>query len=159
MLTQSKLKELFDYQEDGNLIWKVTNSNRAVAGNVAGSLDSKGYMRTRVDGIEYRIHRLIFAWHRNEWPTIVDHIDRNRVNNRIHNLRELNQSNNHINSEHVRSSTGIRGVTICKKTGKYQSRIMKKYKSIWLGFHLTLEEAAAAYQKAREELFPDAFIV
>lgn len=101
---QSKLKELFDYS-DGHLIWKTSNLRGFnKTGKSAGTIN-KGYLWVRTKLIDgkakvYGLNRLVWIWHNSTIPTdmVVDHIDRNPMNNRIENLRLASSSKNAMNA-------------------------------------------------------------
>jgi hypothetical protein len=96
MITQEYLKQLFDYQ-DGQLIRK----NGKLAVIKAGK---KRYERITVDGKAYALHRMVYLWNHGYLPKIIDHIDGNRENNNINNLREATQQQNCLNSKHRTTS-------------------------------------------------------
>ena len=147
MITQSKLKELVDYV-DGKLIAK-TNIKQRKVGDALGSLTDKGYLRSSVGGKSYRVHRLVFLYHHGYMPTQVDHIDGNRMNNRIENLREATSSQNNQNRK-ATSSSGIKGVVWHKQSKKWIASICVNRKSVHLGSFISIEEAALVANKARQ---------
>lgn len=71
-----------------------------------GNIKSTGYARLKVKGKEYFMHHLVWFYHKNYWPIEIDHIDRDKLNNRIENLRECSRSENQKN----RSISKKRGV-------------------------------------------------
>lgn len=89
----------------------------------------------------------------------IDHIDRNKLNNRIDNLRicefgesSTNQINNGIRKD---NTSGYKGVTFRKSTGKYEAKISFKGKRKWIGAFDKPEEAALAYNKSAQNHFGD----
>jgi hypothetical protein len=92
MITQKILKELFDYQ-DGQLFRKNGKSAVIASGK-------QRYERVTIKGKAYALHRMIYLWSHGTLPEIIDHIDGNRENNRIENLREATQQQNCLNSKH-----------------------------------------------------------
>jgi len=92
-ISQAYLKEIFDYK-DGSLIRKIKTSNRVNVGDIAGSNSGNGYLRACVLGEYFYIHRLVFMWHFGYFPNEIDHIDGNKHNNTIENLREATHSQN-----------------------------------------------------------------
>lgn len=83
------------------------------------------------------------------WPTNqVDHVDRNKLNNRMNNLREATNAQNSYNRTNGRNSTGFKGVSFHKRQGKYTARIMKDGISVSLGAFDDPQHAAHAYNKA-----------
>jgi len=154
MITQKRLHDLFTYREDGNLIWKVCNSNRATIGKVAGYLNDRGYLQARIDKKACGVHRLIFLYHHGYLtPGMeIDHIDGNPGNNRIDNLREVTRSQNLQNSKISSNNTsGVKCVFWDKKSKKWMVRIVANGKIKNLGRYITLEEAEALVKEAREK--------
>ena len=128
MITQSNLKELVDYV-DGKLIAKI-NSKCRKAGDALSSLTDKGYLRSSVGGKSYRVHRLVFLYHHGYMPIQVDHIDGNRMNNRIENLRAANRSENQCNRGALANNTsGYPNVSWHKKSKAWLVRVMKDGKT------------------------------
>jgi hypothetical protein len=97
MLTQTLLKELFDYK-DGQLIHRSSGKSAVIK---AGK---KRYARITVNGKAESLHRMIYFWHHGYLPEVVDHIDNNRENNHIENLREVTQQQNCLNRKHHANS-------------------------------------------------------
>jgi hypothetical protein len=124
-LTQARVKELFDYREDGAMVRKVRTSNHgAMVGDIAGSLDAKGYLITRVGGRQMKVHRLVWLWHRGYLPEGgLDHRDQNKINNRIDNLRELGRQCNARNCKQRVSASGVKGVRWNAKEKRWLARI------------------------------------
>lgn len=94
-LTQETLQRVFDYK-DGELIWKVRTGPRSIVGKVAGSIDSYGYRQISLFGIKHLAHKLVWLWHGKqiEEGLEFDHVNRNRKDNRIENLRLLTHAEN-----------------------------------------------------------------
>lgn len=94
-LNKEQLNKLFDYQ-DGKLFWKFKNGPRSIIGKEAGSIDSYGYRQISVDGVKHLAHKLVWLWHGFdlEEGKEFDHISRNRLDNRVENLRLLTHTEN-----------------------------------------------------------------
>lgn len=155
MITQERLKTLFKYA-DGKLI-RLVDKGSQKAGTVAGTFNnSDNYRQIAVDGKIYREHRLIFLYHYGYLPEVVDHINQDRIDNRIENLRESDKSRNAVNSDVIISSTGFRGVykKETKSGSRWVARIKKNYKDIFLGSFLSPEEASEAYIEGKAKYFP-----
>lgn len=151
-LSKERVCELFEYR-DGQLIRKITVASNGRAGDVAGTLNKDGYIQVSVDKQIYRAHRLIFLMHHGYMPKLVDHKDRDRRNNRIENLRAASSVQNGYNkSMQVTNRSGYKGVSYCKRSGKWQANISVNGKIKFLGrfefadiAHLAYEMAAAEY--------------
>lgn len=98
VVTQEQLKNLFDY-EDGKLIRK--NTGKCVEVKLTSG---KRYSRIFIKDKPYTLHRMIFLWHHGYLPKTIDHIDGDRLNNRIQNLREVTQQQNCLNRKHKSTS-------------------------------------------------------
>ena len=156
MVAQELLRELFEYR-DGLLVRKVSRNSNAKAGDVAGGLNpSNEYWRISIDGKHYYRSRLVYIYFYGEIPhgLQIDHIDRDRLNDKIENLRLVTHVQNNQNKS-IRSDnkSGVTGVSWNKARQKYVARITKNGKHIHLGFFSELEDAIAARQKAEKELF------
>jgi len=149
MITQAELKNLFDYV-DGQLIAK-TNNNTRKAGDALRSITGKGYLSGRINGRTYRVHRLVFLYFHGFMPPQVDHIDGNRQNNHIENLRKATSAQNNQN----RMATGaskIKGVVWHKQSKKWVASICINRKSVHLGSFEKIEDAAQVATDARKKL-------
>lgn len=150
MLTQDLLQALFSYQPDGRLLRKVTTNPRAPAHGYSGSPNKAGYLRTRVLGRLYYNHHLVWFLHHGSWPSALDHINGNRADNRLENLRICNHQQNMRNaSRRADSKTGVKGVGWREDKQKYRARIGINGKEMCLGHFVTLDEARSAVEAAR----------
>jgi len=153
MLTSENIREVFDCNlEKGELYWKVKHTKNIKVGKKVGN--GKRYPQVMYKGKMYLVSRLIFLWANLRWPVgFIDHIDRNPLNNAIHNLREATPSQNAVNSFNSKNKTGVRGVHWCKFRKKYVAAIRINGKSKLLGRFSSLDEAKAVYQKMAIETF------
>jgi hypothetical protein len=149
MITQSELKNLFDYI-DGQLIAK-TNNNKRKAGDALRSIAGKGYLSGSINGRRYRVHRLVFLYFHGFMPPQVDHIDGNRRNNQIENLREATSTQNNQNRV-ATGATKIKGVVWHKQSKKWVASICINRKSVHLGSFEKIEDAAQVATDARKKL-------
>lgn len=150
-ITQERLKELLDYDpETGVFVWKVRIGNRDSIGHVAGGIGGKGYPCIGIYGGQYRSHRLAFLWMTGELPTNeIDHINRERTDNRWKNLRAVTHKGNSRNMPMKSVNTsGITGVSWFKRDSTWRARIKVDYESIHLGLFDSLLDAAAARKSA-----------
>ena len=141
------IKENFRY-EDGNL-YRLKDRGGSKVGEVAGWVticNRRSYRKMSINGRTVYVHHAIFLLHHGYLPKCIDHIDGNSLNNRIENLRAATQSQNMGNSRMKSSNTsGYKGVTFRKDTGKWQSAVMVNGKHISLGSYATKEQAHQAY--------------
>lgn len=145
-LTQDRLKELFDYDTSGYLIWRDNKGPRKVKGRVAGGDNGNGgYQGIKVDGRIYKTHRLIFFYHHGVMPDTIDHINRVKWDNRIENLRSASRSQQSINRPY-KNTSGWRGVSWCFNI--WRVRIKAGKKRVVVGKFNDLIEAAQAYNLA-----------
>lgn len=144
-LTQARVCELFDY-DDGQLIWRVNKSSSGLAGSIAGCVSTNGYVMTGIDGFRHYVHRLIFLWHHGWTPARVDHIDEDRTNNRIANLRPASNGQNMSNrGAQANNTSGYKGVNWNPKNRKWIAKITVNRRQIYLGSFDTAEDAAIVY--------------
>lgn len=111
---------LFTYQPDtGRLLWKESRPGRGcIAGREAGSVGKHGYLTVMVDGKRYYAHRIVWELANGPIPPdkFIDHIDGDKVNNRLANLRLVTLSENQRNAKFPRNNTtGVMGVRPKKK--------------------------------------------
>jgi len=119
-LTQKRVHELLTYNEfTGDLFWKIKKSG--MKNNlIAGSINSKGYLKLKIDEYYYLNHRVIWLYVYGYCPEhTIDHKDRIRTHNWLTNLRERTLSCNIKNSgNNIRNKSGVKGVffdTSCPK--------------------------------------------
>ena len=148
MLTQSRLKELFDYFPDTGIFVRKVNRAATKKGDITGCL-SQGYYRIRIDRVLYLSHRLAWLYVYGDMPEFVDHINRITTDNRIANLRSVTKSQNQQNhgiAKHNKS--GYVGVSWDKERNKWFACIRYNKKTIPLGRYADVEMAHKAYQQA-----------
>lgn len=118
----------------------ISHTNR-----IMNSIDSTGYIRCHLKyekkNIRVYAHQLAWFLYNNEVPNIIDHIDRNKINNKIINLRNVDYQKNTFNKE-------CRGYIF--ENGAFKSHITFNYKRIHLGRFKTEEEAKEAYKQAKK---------
>lgn len=151
-LTFEEAHQLFEYK-DGELYWKISPKHHNKIGKKVGYLQKSGYVVCGVAGKTYYVHRVIYLMHNNHMPEQVDHIDTNRSNNKIDNLRAATQQQNSCNGKLKTSNTsGVKGVYFNKRKQRWHARVSYYYKEIHVGYFKTLEEAEKAVKEKRDEL-------
>ena len=146
--TQARVRELFDFNKmTGEFCRKIRTANSVSVGDRADRNGPSGYLVCAVDGVAVMAHRLAWLHVYGEWPSAVgydiDHVDGNKKNNAIGNLRVATRSQNNINSAtHKSNTSGVRGVSWCKRTGRWQAHVHIGKKAVFLGRFYDLREAA-----------------
>ena len=153
-ITQDEVSYLFDYNSDGTLTWRV-NRGKIRSGDKAGSQNLvEGYYTIGINYKQYYLHHIIWIYHKGYIPeNFIDHIDRNKLNNRIENLREVSYScsarNRRVPSN---NSSGVSGVTWNKHRGTWTAKIGINGKHLVIGSFFKFEEAVMARYKKEVEL-------
>jgi hypothetical protein len=151
--TQEKLKSVLNYDADtGVFHWIVSRSNGSKAGDIAGSIDSCGYVVIGVFGKVYLAHRLAWLYMIGVWPEDqIDHKNMNRSDNRWENIRIADKTVNGQNIKKARkhNKTGYLGVHVQK--GKFKAQIKVDKKPMHLGYFETAELAHQAYIDAKRK--------
>jgi hypothetical protein len=151
-LTAQHLRRILGYNPGtGIFTWHASSNRRIRKGQIAGCLSSSdGYWKIGVDGRSYLAHRLAWLHVYGHWPEHqIDHIDGNRANNRIENLRVATHSQNMHNSGSRRNNTsGLKGVDWYEPTHKWRARIWVDGKQLYLGHFDDKESAYAARNEA-----------
>lgn len=156
--SQKLLKTLFNYDHKTGVLthkfrareyFKNDRSfktwNTRYAGQEVGFKIKEGYIETSLFDKYYLVHRLVWKIVHGVDPVHIDHIDHNKSNNRLENLRSVTALENSRNiSLPKNSTTKIAGVYVCNKTGKYYSKIRVQGKLVHLGTYKEINQAAAA---------------
>ena len=149
-INQNHLQSALKYDADTGLFtWLKPTSNRVKAGAPAGALRNHGYVVVGFKGNHYLAHRLAWFYSYGTWPKgEVDHINRNRQDNRLANLRDTTRSENARNTgAQANSSSGIKGVSWDKICKRWRVQIRINGKQTYVGVFKTIKEATVAYQK------------
>ena len=144
------LHDLFSY--DGVGLYRKKAFPNSPAGSRAHKINKKGYVGFRVCGRAYGEHRLVWMFHNGVMPSMIDHINGNRNDNRIENLRVATNSENICNSKLARNNTsGIKGVTWAKDRQQWRVRITHANKPEWVGSFASFEQACSVANMVRIE--------
>lgn len=149
--TQQELLSLFDYR-DGVLYWKRAGKGRNTT-NRAGYLDSfSGYAYVRINKKLYRSHRLIWCMFHGYEPSEIDHINRNRADNRIDNLREVSRTQNNYNHPiRTDNTSGVKGVSWNKIKNRWRVYINVEKQRLELGHFKDFDLACLVAEEARDK--------
>lgn len=156
-LTQEQVSKVLKYDAiSGTLIW-ISNlhSKRVIPGRIAGSLvTSTGYRSITLFGTKYPEHILIWFIHYGVWPSgQIDHINQQRDDNRILNLRDVTKSENARNrSRNPHSKLGEHGIWFNSRTFKYVAEITLNGKKVYQKSFDDIDEAIEARKTKSIEL-------
>jgi hypothetical protein len=166
LIPVEKVKDLIAYDPvTGDLIWKNRPAdlfqdeatsrrwNTKMAGKKAGGPDGIGYLRVSIFGRRVKSHIIAWAIYNGGWPEgHIDHINQNRADNRISNLREATHSQNLHNSPAPKSNTsGRRGVSWINQRNKWCAQIKVMNRKYHLGLFDRFEDAVMARSYAEEK--------
>jgi len=133
-----ELHRLFRYDsETGKLYWKISPAIPVKAGDETAWIMSNGYLRVMIKNKSYYVHRIIYKMcHKIEPPDYLDHINEIKTDNRIENLRSIDQGHN---TRRSLKGTGVKNPSGNKK--KYRAEPRFNGKDYHLGCFDTFEEA------------------
>jgi hypothetical protein len=150
-LTVDEARQRFDYDpETGMLRWKVRAARNVKVGDITGNKTTGGYLQIRWNYRNLSVHRIIWLMVHGEWPSEeIDHINGDRTDNRIVNLRCVSRRENLQNLKRHRSGC-LPGAKRFKKNLKapWEARITIDGKYRYLGMFATEQEAHEAYLAA-----------
>lgn len=151
-MTAEEARQFFSYNpETGDLAWRVSPNNRVPVGRVVRAKDGGGYYQVKVQGVTYKVHRLAWLITTGCWPvSFIDHINRDRADNRIANLREATPTENQFNRD-----SPYRGVSYRKSRDAYVARITIDGVRTYLGYFKNVSDAERAYVRAARAHYPE----
>jgi hypothetical protein len=150
-LSQQYLQDVFFYDPSGVLCRKRMRGRQVL---VPWKMASHGYLIARLEGRQRYLHRMVWMFHHGSIPPYIDHIDGDKGNNKIENLRAANQSQNGFNSGARKNNTsGAKGVTCigAHRRRPWAARISVRGKCVHLGCFASVAEAAEAYLSAAKQ--------
>lgn len=138
----------YDVVNGGFIIHSARKGSRnKEIGDYLGTLTDHGYLRVSLRDRLYYIHQLVWLWFNGEVPLErIDHKDGLMTNNRIENLRMGNSLNQRNSKMFCTNTSGFAGVSLCKESNKWRSRITINDKELYFGLYATPEAAAQARQ-------------
>jgi hypothetical protein len=157
MVDIDTIKKILSYDKESGEFYWATPRPKIRVGQKAGYTGGKGYRYIEINARQYAAHRLAWAYVNGYWPKDqIDHINRNKSDNRISNLREATNGQNRANSK-TSNKHGLKGVKELKwmKNNRYQAQITFNKKVIYLGCFKTPEEAHKRYCEEAKKLHGD----
>ncbi len=150
-ITQSYLKSILSYDENtGQFIWLNAPSRRTKKGSIAGGVKPHGYIIISINANKYLAHILAWIYVNGDYPKEqLDHINHNRADNRIANLREVTLTENARNrGKCARNTSGVLGVIWDKKNNRWHASIGVDAKTVFLGRYVEFSDAVNARKNA-----------
>ena len=150
-ITHDRLTYVIDYNpDDGQFRWRNPTHSKYKVGDVAGCRNGRGYFGIKIDRVLYRRCRLAWFYFHGSWPEQhIDHINRDRADDRIANLRECTDAQNQWNTiARVNSKLGAKNVHFSERLGKYVADIRVNGRTKHLGCFDTMAEAIASRNTA-----------
>lgn len=151
------LRAAFRYDSDTGDLYQIKSTGGKFAGSLAGWLCVNGYRYVSLNKRKYLAHRVIWCIVHGAWPTKdVDHINGERADNRIANLRLATRSQNLANQKISKRSSGFKGVSWHKRAQKWMAYIGSPHGAAgreYLGLFEIQEEAHAAYMRAAKSRY------
>lgn len=156
MLTQQKIRELLLYDEEsGELVWRSNGyRNKPLKGHIAGRVNSNGRRQIKINRKLYYASRLVWLYHNGYFPEgYIDHIDRNPLNNRLNNLREVSTICNLRNTTLKKKGLSeVRGVHWAKAHKKWAASVKVNGVTTHFGFYDDFTEAVSHRLAAEQAL-------
>lgn len=154
-LTVERLREVLHYEPETRVFtWLKDTGYKRLVGRIAG-FRVKEYLECAIDCHSYKAHRLAWLYCHGVWPKAdIDHINGNKTDNRISNLREATRSQNMMAAPKKNKNSKIRrGVRRCSQIKKFSAYITLNKKQITLGYFETISAACAAREAAEKKYF------
>lgn len=155
LITQDRLKSLTTYDPNTGLFKSLVRRKQHKPGGLLGCVNpASGYVQIKLDCQTYKAHRLAWLYVYGFWPTgQIDHINHDRADNRIANLRDVSNGINHHNrARKTKSSSGHLGVGWHKRDACWQAHLEVSGRRVHIGYFTDLAEAINA-RKAAEKLY------
>lgn len=145
-----------DFTIRGDKLWWARGGRGRRADRPVGTLDqSNGYVVVNYKGGKKYVHRIVFALCNGYLPPEIDHINRDRTDNRPENLRDATRAQNGMNTSLRSDNTnGVKGACYHEGRAKpWQARIQVGGKSVSLGYFRTIDECLSARKAAEKKYF------
>jgi hypothetical protein len=154
-LTAEIVKTLLSYNEcTGILTWLSSGNGKNARQEAGGIHKYDGYKILCIYGKQYKYHRVAWLLHYGEWPKqVIDHINGDKLDNRICNLRDVSVKINRQNSRvpGKKNKSGFLGVSKSKNEKKWRAHIRINDKQVEIGRFTNPEEAHQAYLVAKRQ--------
>ncbi len=158
-VTAERVRELLHYDPETGIFTHKVSRGGVSAGDIAGCLDSLGYVRISLGrGASRFAHRLAWLLVYGKWPDgDIDHIDQAKANNRIANLRDVSRSANNQNRDKPQRNNmfvGIKNIQRGSPNLPFRVRFKKDQRIVYDECFASLEQAIAARDAAVVQFHP-----
>jgi hypothetical protein len=156
-ITLERLKSLIHYNPDsGEFTWLKDSKNQKDYGDRAGYVSVDGYVVITIEQVQHRAHRLAWFYMTGERPESVDHANRIKSDNRFCNLRASTLQQNNCNKGlTVRNTSGVLGVSWCKKRCRWKVQVKSFGHDFYFGMFDDIELAGLVAEEARAKIHGD----
>ena len=145
----ARLKDLMYYNPDLGIFTWLKGVKK---GKKAGTRESSGYIKIKIDGKDYKAHRLAFLYMYGFMPDEIDHINHDKTDNRILNIRSVTHAENCKNLKKSKNNTsGLNGISYDKTNNLWRSRITVNGKAIYLGRRRSFFDACCLRKSAENK--------
>lgn len=146
-----RVRAVFEYSPETGVLRYKNPKSYAVHRDQAGWLDKQGYREVRMDGKRFFAHRVVWAYVYGAWPVHeIDHINGDRSDNRISNLRDVSRWGNQRNM--VQHREGHLAGTTHRTLNSWQAKIQVNGVRHHIGSFATEQEAHEAYIRKSQEM-------
>jgi|SRR6202035_1748097 len=156
-MTLARLKQVVRYDPaTGDFYWLDMEKRKLAKGHEKVGCIHKtlGYVMMTIDCMKFYGHRLAWFYVYGDWPSEIDHINGNRSDNRISNLRPATSTQNKANAtHHFDNELGVKGIYKIKSTGRFRVRVQRSGVTVFDKCFKTIEEAKNAQLTASVEAF------
>jgi hypothetical protein len=154
-MTKDDLLSILQYDRDTGTFTRIRPHGAYRAGSIAGAINAKGYRQISVRGVLYYAHRLVWLAEHGGLPDgLIDHINRNRSDNRIQNLRVVSAKENMENTGmYASNASGYKGVHWDRQYGKWVAIVNHNRKRVFAGRYDNVYDAHQAYERKVAQLF------
>lgn len=159
MITEDELKKYVSYDPTTGVFTRVFSRKKSFIGKEVRCLDSSGYVLVTINREAYLAHRLAWLYMFGTVPEFIDHIDRDKQNNAIGNLREISMKDNNRNIviANKNNKCGYRGVMRVGQNA-YSASIYFDRNRVLLGIFETPEMAHTVYLEAKARYHANAVV-